>query len=62
MKIYNKKQAAQKLVKMISVPEFTEDIASGYVEVFLDMAGKTKVEEYDFDIILDSAGEEGWLD
>lgn len=62
MKIYNKQQAAQKLVKMINVPEFTEDVAYGYIEEFLDMAGQIEIEEYDFDIILDSAGEYGWLD
>lgn len=62
MKNYNKQQAAQKLMKMVSVPEFTKDIATSYVEVFLDMSGQTQVDEYDFDIMLDSAGEEGWLD
>lgn len=62
MKNYNKQQASQKLMKMIALPEFTEDIATSYVEVFLDMSGQNQVDEYDFDIMLDSAGEEGWLD
>ena len=62
MKTYNKQQATQKLMKIIALPEFTEDIATSYVEVFFDMFGQTLVGEYDFDVMLGSAGQDGWLD
>ena len=62
MRKLTKNQAAQKLVKIVALPEFTEYIATSYVEVFFDMFGQTLVGEFDFDVMLDSAGEDGWLD
>lgn len=62
MKTFTKKQAVQKLVKIVDLPEFTEDTATSYVEAFFYMFGQTLVGEYDFDVMLDSAGQDGWLD
>lgn len=62
MKTYNQQQATQKLMKIVGLPEFTEDIATSYVEGFFYMFGQTLVGEYDFDVMLDSAGQDGWLD
>lgn len=65
MKKLTKDQAAQKLVKMIGLPEFTKDVAYGYVEIYLDIEFNNErdyVEELDMDYLLDSAGEDGWLD
>ena len=63
MKKLTTTQAAQKLVKMIGHPEFTEDIAHGYVEMFLDIEfnhQRDYVEELDMYYLLDSACEDGW--
>lgn len=65
MKKLTKDQAAQKLVKMINLPDFTTDMAHGYVETYLDIEFNNQrnyVEELDMDYLLDAAGEDGWLD
>ena len=65
MKKLTTDQAAQKLVEMIGLPNFTEDMAHGYVEMFLDIEfnfERDYVEELDMYYLLDAAGEDGWLD
>lgn len=65
MKTMSKNQAAQKLVKIVGLPEFTEDIAYGYVEVILDIEYNNErddLDEYDIDYLVDAAGQDGWLD
>ena len=65
MRTVTKNQAAQKLVKIVALPEFTEDIALGYVEVILDIEYNNErddLDEYDIDYLVDAAGQDGWLD
>ena len=59
MRKLTKNQAAQKLVKIVALPEFTEDIALGYVEYNNE---RDDLDEYDIDYLVDAAGQDGWLD